>query len=503
MGFLKRLFSRKGKKPQRKPVISNPLPIIRETGNDSMAEVTAILRSSSARYAVVREFDHTALPPIPHPINQVLPTPPASSAVSLASATSSINSTRGTFTVKVHQRRRHTSTEFPNAYGDEGPSHQGNSSQLLGLRSDPSVASLLDLYDEHGRLPKQAFSNSPPREGRAQVVRSGSDTSDLGDISWAEQFLGETESITSTVSSPTIATPDTDAHFPVDDISSSILENAGISSLEVEVSDIVETPPRTTHNQGPYASSDPSTPQRASQVFGFLTKDRGSKVIEDDERSLPELPDVFGSPSSDEEPQLPRNRSRSHFSPDSSLDASRPSTPEAPTPANNVQIILPHGPTKVIVTAPTPSQHHDSLVQIPIRGPRGPRAHQRYRSLKMSQARDSYTALPVRRHVSRGSLASISVSSVEQRPRADAPPKEEQLIKKGSKRRSILAVFEKENSLLSAKREVPRTPIRTGSISRPLPHRGSIKAASPARSLELSETGKRIQAEERARARYI
>jgi len=75
---------------------------------------------------------------------------------------------------------------------------------LLRLRSDPSVASLLDLYDSHGALSDDAFSNSPEKIGRAQVRRSGSTLRQLmgeasrhhdasgsieGDISWAERFL--------------------------------------------------------------------------------------------------------------------------------------------------------------------------------------------------------------------------------------------------------------------------------------------------------------------------
>ena len=84
---------------------------------------------------------------------------------------------------------------------------------MIRLRLDPSVASLIDLYDEHGKLSSNAFSNSPPsspvKEGRAQCRRNGSTlrqllgapTSSLnsrhgndsgsegGDISWAERFL--------------------------------------------------------------------------------------------------------------------------------------------------------------------------------------------------------------------------------------------------------------------------------------------------------------------------
>ena len=77
------------------------------------------------------------------------------------------------------------------------------------------MASLLDLYDEHGKLSSDAFSNSPPsppiKEGRVQCRRNGSTlrqllgapTSSLpvssrhendsgsegGDITWAERFL--------------------------------------------------------------------------------------------------------------------------------------------------------------------------------------------------------------------------------------------------------------------------------------------------------------------------
>ena len=82
---------------------------------------------------------------------------------------------------------------------------------MLRLRSDPSVASLLELYDEHGKLSSNAFSNSPPnspvKEGRVQSRRNGSTLRQLlgapslssrhendsgsegGDISWAEKFL--------------------------------------------------------------------------------------------------------------------------------------------------------------------------------------------------------------------------------------------------------------------------------------------------------------------------
>ena len=78
------------------------------------------------------------------------------------------------------------------------------------LRQDPSVASLLDIYDNEGRLDRNAFSNTPSanekelsKVGRAQLKRGGSTLRQLlgnpestsctgsteGDISWAEGFL--------------------------------------------------------------------------------------------------------------------------------------------------------------------------------------------------------------------------------------------------------------------------------------------------------------------------
>ncbi|KAJ7043593.1 hypothetical protein C8F04DRAFT_1028537 [Mycena alexandri] len=539
---LKRFFSigsSKKNKNTKKRIVHNvpitPLQPISETGllADESGEAAQLLRSSSARYAVVHEVDYASLPPLPHPINQVLQTP-GSSTVSLASATTSVSSTsRGTYTVKVHRRTHHAQTEFPNANRNLEP--RQNNSQLLGLRSDPSVASLLDLYDEHGRLPTHTFSNSPPKE-RAQVQRNGSTLRQLlgnpsvnsrsdaggleGDISWAERFLGETESLRSSTSS--LGTPETDANFPETplqsnadnsfisehDFSSGMLENPAISSLEVELSDISETPPRPSRNS-PYAVQDPRTPQRASQVFDFLTDKRRSQIVEDDERSLPELPSAFSSPSSEGSPPA-RGRSRSHFSSDSSADSIEPPAPVPATPIgesqlypvnshvemtarpNDVHVIMAHGPTKVIVTAPTPSYHHNNVA--PSRVPRGPRSHQRQRSGRHVPARDSFTAIPSRRHVSRASTVSIGSVSASLVERAEPTvARANTTAEKGkTKRRSILAVFDKENNHLSAKQEVPRTPIRTGSISRPF-NRGPTRApASPASSLELSAAGQQL-----------
>lgn len=242
MGFLKRLFSMgsKSKKQKNRNVVHNvPIPgpeyvstPIPEEEDHEVA-IGRLLRSSSQRYAVVAEVDYSNMPPmrksylahdmhkykllaVAHPINDVIH-PPSASTVSLASTTLG---SRPTYSVTVHRRERQGSDESqlrqdpetPRRRSKYGDNLNANDSRVLRLRSDPSVASLVSLYDEHGRLPEAIFSNSPPAEktGRAQCKRSGSTlrqllgapttnslnsrnsdaSGDEGDISWAERFLG-------------------------------------------------------------------------------------------------------------------------------------------------------------------------------------------------------------------------------------------------------------------------------------------------------------------------
>lgn len=260
MKLLKRIFSigSKKNKKQRPPIVHDvPLPEptwLNETrpvvDEEHEAAVSRLLRSSSARYVENPGLDYATLPPlrkclgiisfviissafvvIAHPINQVVQTP-ASSAVSLDSTSLSH---RGTYNVTVHGRKKHPSMDLVDARQTPEPQsntalqrinnrtslHAVEDSRVLRLRSDPSVASLVSLYDEHGKLAADAFSNSPPStpkgrkeervdsgEGRAQVRRNGSTLRQLlgasaslssrdgnesgsveGDISWAERFL--------------------------------------------------------------------------------------------------------------------------------------------------------------------------------------------------------------------------------------------------------------------------------------------------------------------------
>ena len=138
--------------------------------------------------------------------------------------------TRRTYTVTIRDRKVEALTEFPNAnppldtptrpphYQDDRSNEMStlqpvtpkDQNRLRMLRRDPSVASLLDMYDNKGRLDSSAFSNTPsagekehPKEGRPQLKRGGSTLRQLlgnpestgctgsaeGDISWAEGFL--------------------------------------------------------------------------------------------------------------------------------------------------------------------------------------------------------------------------------------------------------------------------------------------------------------------------
>lgn len=228
MGFFKRLFSLASKKNKTKtkrsitPTVEENTPAIIDEEHE--AAIGKLLRSTSSRFAETPELNYATLPPIrklvsftcrpiliillkAHPINKIIQTP-ASSTISLE--TDSLFH-RGTYNVTVHRRRRHASTEFPHANRDLENNEHGTlqpveDSRLLGLRSDPSVASLLELYDEHGRVASNAFANDeslPIHEGHAQVRRNGSTLRQLlggpsskegndnseGDISWAERYL--------------------------------------------------------------------------------------------------------------------------------------------------------------------------------------------------------------------------------------------------------------------------------------------------------------------------
>ena len=155
----------------------------------------------------------------------------------------------GTYVVKVHGRTTHSRTELPQANPPASPTKSRrrhaktpsrarkatlgtddedgaprikdvnftpkDQSRIYNLRRDPSVASLLNLFDEHGCIEANAFEETLPvvepapaaasaPEGREPTKRSGSTLRQLlggpeptfvlnstaeADISWAEHFL--------------------------------------------------------------------------------------------------------------------------------------------------------------------------------------------------------------------------------------------------------------------------------------------------------------------------
>ena len=366
-----------------------------------------------------------------------------------------------------------------------------------------------------------------------------------------------------------------DISFNTDgDLSVNAPENPAISSMEVELSmtaDISEDLESLNKNY-PYMNNNPSTPQRASQVFGFLTRGKQSKPVEEVEleRSLPELPSAFSSPSdenayhdkfeshfsdnssaasrfstiptslSDDISRTSRARSsistyvpfsldrpasqelRSTFSDDShdphvpaNLDAPDAENPFNDVPAfskqNDIKVIM-NGPTKVIVTAPTPSGYHEASYRIP-RGPRSiPRRSfsgvKRRRSALVELANstsskmDPFTAVPSRRrtqththHRSNSQNSSVSAS----RKNWDGP---RDFISKPTKLIST-APQQKENQLsLSVRQEIPATPLRSNTTSsrslfRSVINQGMFRppvgmTPSPASSSEMSPVGRQI-----------
>ena len=156
---------------------------------------------------------------------------------------------RTTYVVKVYERTVISRTEFPNAIptlvtptkerpkSSPLPTTDPNISddesidpsttkrptitprdqnRLMRLRQDPSVVSLLNMYDSNGQLDKKVFSNTPAKDdpnyeeqvyavGRPQHQRKGSTLRQLmgkpeleaqpntsrseGEISWAERLL--------------------------------------------------------------------------------------------------------------------------------------------------------------------------------------------------------------------------------------------------------------------------------------------------------------------------
>ncbi|KAH9848490.1 hypothetical protein C2E23DRAFT_739671 [Lenzites betulinus] len=265
MGFLKRFLSlgssksRKNKKKQNAAQARNVdaegriLPHTERDPQDPDTSVNRLLRSSSTKFAVMSEIDYSSLAPPPLPTANFPSTPSLSPSPSMLTVATTPGVHRsGTYVVKVHGRTTHSRTEFPRANPPPSPTklprtatpktptpHQDHHdtddededddpclprlkevnftpkdrSRIYALRQDPSVVSLLNMYDDNGCLDSQAFASTPPTpapistevEGKQPRQRTGSTLRQLlgeaqpahienitaaeGDISWAERFL--------------------------------------------------------------------------------------------------------------------------------------------------------------------------------------------------------------------------------------------------------------------------------------------------------------------------
>ncbi|KAI0272365.1 hypothetical protein BC834DRAFT_1038476 [Gloeopeniophorella convolvens] len=405
MGFFQKFLSLGSRKNRKRraplPVEARSAPAFsreeaRRPEDDGEAVENRLLRSSSMRYAVVNEVDYASLPPIPHPVNSLNRTP-----VLTSSAASTL--TRRTYTVTVHDKKVEALTEFPNANPPletpTRPSHSSGSSsghdikhapitpkdqsRLNALRQDPSVASLLDMYDSQGRVNSIVFSNASPvktsgdshADGRAQVKRSGSTLRQLlgnpepinrtstaeGDISWAEAFLRDAESHgnSTDTSSIRLTAPKNESFVNVLPNVSESNPNIAITSDDYHLIETgalplissMEVEPSVTPDQShvPSATLISSLEMRpAAEVFSFLLDKRRNSMRKISE-PLPSRPnftrdvDPSNGPSSiPPATPLQRGRSASIDTP-SSIGSILADPPHAATILNHTRIPIAHG----------------------------------------------------------------------------------------------------------------------------------------------------------------
>lgn len=241
MGLIQRLFtlslgSKPNKKKQKKKKLERPILQPSQSTNNLLtttypsqdqAAVNRLLRSSSTHFSVLSETEYHSLPPIrewcfanlyihlnacmnsAHPINNLLREP----SIISTQTTNTVN----TYTVTIHQRTVHSRTEFPNANGTAShlptpsnspqknsypipPLTPGDESRLETLRRDPSVLSLLNIFDDFGHPNPKAFANTPARQRRTSTFKmllgkqesaeeNSTDLAKESDFDWAERCL--------------------------------------------------------------------------------------------------------------------------------------------------------------------------------------------------------------------------------------------------------------------------------------------------------------------------
>jgi hypothetical protein len=347
---------------------------------------------------------------IAHPVNslgQRTGAPPSRSA--------SVQ-TRRTYTVTIRDRKVEALTEFPNAnpsldtptrpphrrddrsgeMSTQEPVTPKDQNRLHMLRQDPSVASLLDIYDNKGRLDGNAFSNTPSasekepsKVGRAQLKRGGSTLRQLlgspestsrigsteGDISWAEGFLQygpfafrNQLSADRPVHRERALSDDqsTESSFHLETLKDVVSRNSASreSNSETTLSDGPHTVDSYPHSSIPsvavepnYTSDDnPTLPPKhtteselrpAAEVFGFLLEKRRSRRSISINRDPPlsaTSPWDFNSSTNHlhDAPATPLNTKHSPLHLNDSRPAEVPALADTPSTVGSILVDPPH-----------------------------------------------------------------------------------------------------------------------------------------------------------------
>lgn len=338
------------------------------------------------------------------------------------------------------------------------------------------------------------------------------------------------------------------------DRSASVIDQCTISSLDVEMSTASSATPAyvSSSRQTSPELPAPTTPQRAIDVFGFLTTKRRSRAPEevDLDRSLPDPPSTFSTPSSAHS-VLPSRFSTDTFDTASDTSAipsthdtsvadtvcdiftsyksmshdSQPSRTHAPPPLPSKLPLAPSSvndqaaeeqrqvkvimtiPTTVMVTAPTPNHYMDRYES---RIPRGPRLSSKSPATKERRSRKGESTPDHTHPRSSHHLSSSSkdhFTAIPSRPR-----KMQRRMSSTSSATSSISrsrVLDKENGNglgLTAKAELPSTPLRNGSgrqaLLRAVVTPGVFvqpdeNVPSPASSSELSPMGRKVMTDAR------
>lgn len=318
--------------------------------------------------------------------------------------------------------------------------------------------------------------------------------------------------------------------------------------MEVELSVNSDDGGATAKENNPYRHMDPTTPQRASQVFSFLTK-RSTVRRASDARDAFSTPVAVSKPrarlSTDSSIPGPRaSRDGDLFEDNLKTPMQRAIEPQHAAPAAEDEALEPKphqvrvlmsGPTKVIVTAPTPGTSTDlTPSRIPIRGPRQPPKRRSTASRRTPMlthrinstnrtvsprsslgSKTNSTGIPQRKSQNRTPSNSSTVSSASSTAEADAKAIVCGLdyLARSKTYHSSPSRGDKENQpALTAQMDLPSTPLRSHTTSKSVFRKAVTPGMfqppdenSPPSPSELTPVGKQIMVDarkQRMRAKY-